>query len=240
MALPVPPAPGSRHEETFPSLTAREMERLRRYGTPHKYADGEKLFATGKAVPGALVVLSGVIAVSERDGLGHATPIAEQGVGQFLGEVGLLSGSASLVDATAEGEVEALLILSDKLRSLLIAEADLGERIMRALILRRAALLHAGAGGVVLIGSPAAADVIRLQVFLARNGYPQRLLDPAMDPGSERGDHPLCGRCGRASAGGLSRRRGARQSLGDCARPPDRTDGPLATELPLRPGRRWG
>ena len=182
MGPPVHPAPGSRHEETFPTLTAREMERLRRYGTLHKYTDGEKLFASGKAVPGAFVVLSGVVAVSERDGLGHATPIVEQGVGQFLGEVGLLSGSASLVDATAEGEVEALLIPPDKLRSLLIAEADLGERIMRAFVLRRVALLKAGAGGVVLIGSPTAVDVIRLQVFLARNGYPQRLLDPATDP----------------------------------------------------------
>jgi thioredoxin reductase (NADPH) len=63
----------------------------------------------------------------------------------------------------------------------LIAEADLGERIMRALILRRVALLQAGAG-IVLIGSPAAADVIRLEGFLARNGYPQRLLAPATDP----------------------------------------------------------
>ncbi len=181
MAHPVYPAHGSRHEETFPTLAAREMERLRRHGTPHKYADGEKLFETGKAVPGAFLVLSGVVAVSERDGLGHATPIVEEGVGQFLGEVGVLSGSASLVDATAEGEVEALLIAPDELRFVLIAEADLGERIMRALILRRVALLQAGAG-VVLIGSPAAADVIRLQGFLARNGYPQRLLDPATDP----------------------------------------------------------
>ena len=181
MALPVRPVQGSRHEETFPTLTAREMERLRRYGTPHKFADGEKLFQTGKRVPGAFLVLSGVVAVSERDGLGHSTPIVEEGVGQFLGEVGLLSGNASLVDATAEGEVEALLIPPDKFRSVLIAEADLGERIMRALILRRVALLQAGAG-IVLIGSPAAADVIRLQGFLARNGYPQRLLDPATDP----------------------------------------------------------
>ena len=180
MALPVQPKQGSRHEETFPTLTAREMERLRRYGTPLKFADGEKLFETGKPVPGAFLVLSGVVAVSERDGLGHSTPIVEEGVGQFLGEVGLLSGNASLVDATAEGEVEALLIPPDKFRSVLVAEADLGERIMRALILRRVALLQAGAG-VVLIGSPAAADVIRLQGFLARNGYPQRLLDPATD-----------------------------------------------------------
>ena len=78
MALPVRPVQGSRHEETFPTLTAREMERLRRYGTPHKFADGEKLFQTGKRVPGAFLVLSGVVAVSERDGLGHSTPIVEE------------------------------------------------------------------------------------------------------------------------------------------------------------------
>ena len=70
-------------------MTAPETERLRRYGTLHKYADGERLFETGKAIPGAFVVLRGAVAIAERDGLGHTTPIAEPGVGQFLGEVGL-------------------------------------------------------------------------------------------------------------------------------------------------------
>ena len=64
----------------------------------------------------------------------------------------------------------------------LVAEADLGERIMRALILRRVALLQGGAAGAVLIGSAGAADVIRLEGFLTRNGYPHHLLDPARDP----------------------------------------------------------
>ena len=180
MTLPV--VNGSRYEETFPTLTAPEMERLGRYGTLHKYADGERLSQTGMAMPGAFVVLRGAVAIAERDGLGHTAPIAELGIGQFLGEVGLLSGRVALVDATAEGEVEALLIPPERLPSLLIAEADLGERIMRALILRRVALLQASTVGVVLIGSPAAVDVIRLQGFLARNGYPQHLLDPATDP----------------------------------------------------------
>jgi thioredoxin reductase (NADPH) len=178
----LPVVNGSRYEETFPTLTAPEMERLRRYGTLHKYADGERLSQTGMAMPGASVVLRGAVAIAERDGLGHTAPIAELGVGQFLGEVGLLSGRVALVDATAEGEVEALLIPPERLPSLLTAEADLGERIMRALILRRVALLQAGTVGVVLIGPPAAVDVIRLQGFLARNGYPQHLLDPATDP----------------------------------------------------------
>jgi thioredoxin reductase (NADPH) len=86
------------------------------------------------------------------------------------------------VDGTAEGNVETLLIPPEGLRSLLVAEAELGERIMRALILRRVALIQGGAGGVVLIGLPAAADVIRLQGFLTRNGFPHHLLDPAKEP----------------------------------------------------------
>ena len=68
--------------------------------------------------------------------------MVEQGPGQFLAEVGTLSGQPALVDGHAEGEVEALLIPPENLRALLIAEAELGERIMRALILRRVALIE--------------------------------------------------------------------------------------------------
>ena len=40
----------------------------------------------------------------------------------------------------------------ERLRALLIAEAELGERIMRALILRRVGLIESG-GGPVIIGA---------------------------------------------------------------------------------------
>src|SRR6202035_2989332 len=76
---------------------------------------------------------------------------------------------------------EALLIPSKNLRALMIEEPELGERIMRALILRRVALVEAGAGGPVLIGPESPPDVIRLQGFLARNAYPHQLLDPTQD-----------------------------------------------------------
>ena len=132
------------------------------------------------------------MAITQRDGLGHVTPIVEQGPGQFLAEVGQLSNRATLVDGTAEGDVETLLIPTEGLRSLLVAEADLGERIMRALILRRVALLKGGAAGAVLIGAPDAADVIRLQGFLTRNGYPHHLLDPARDHEASDLIAPLC------------------------------------------------
>jgi len=182
MADSVYPPRGPRYQETFPALTAQEIDRLRRYGSLRKYSDGEKLFEAGKVSPGMFVVLKGLVAITLRDGLGHAAPIAEQGVGQFLADVGQLSTRAALVDGIAEGDVETLLIPTEGLRALLVAEAELGARIMRAFILRRVALLEGGAAGAVLIGSPGAADVIRLQGFLTRNGYPNHLLDPARDP----------------------------------------------------------
>jgi thioredoxin reductase (NADPH) len=171
----------SRREQMFPKLTPQEIDRIRRFGTVQRYAKGALLLKTGDVSPGMFVLISGEVAVSWRDGLGHIQPIVEQGPGEFLAEVSQLSGRPSLVDASAKTDVEALLIPTAGLRALLIAEAELGERIMRALILRRVILIEVGAGGPVLIGPATNPDVIRLQGFLARNGYPHQLVDPEED-----------------------------------------------------------
>jgi thioredoxin reductase (NADPH) len=170
-----------RYEQTFPALTPQEIDRMRRFGELRSYHDGDRLFETGKPGPGMFVVLSGHVAITQRDGLGHVTPVIDQGPGQFLAEIGQLSGRNALVDGHAEGDVETLLIPPDRLRALLVAEADLGERIMRALILRRVNLIQGGVGGPVLIGPSNSTSVARAQNFLTRNGYPHHLLDPAGD-----------------------------------------------------------
>jgi len=114
-----------RFEQTFPKLTETEIDRMRRFGEVRQYKDGELLFETGKVGPGMFVILSGHVAITQRDGLGHVTPVIEQGPGQFLAEIGQLSGRRALVNGTAEGEVETLLIPPANLRALLVAEADL-------------------------------------------------------------------------------------------------------------------
>ena len=154
---------------------------MRRFGELRKHKHGEMLFETGKPGPGMFVILSGHVAITQRDGFGHVTPVIDQGSGQFLAEIGQLSGRIALVDGHAEGEVETLLIPPERLRALLVAEADLGERIMRALILRRVSLIQGGVGGPVLIGPSNSRGVIRLQGFLTRNGYPHHLLDQEKD-----------------------------------------------------------
>ncbi|MDB5515691.1 MAG: cyclic nucleotide-regulated FAD-dependent pyridine nucleotide-disulfide oxidoreductase [Tardiphaga sp.] len=180
-----PSAMYPRHEQTFPELTPAEIGRMRRFGEVRHYNDGEMLFETGKPGPGMFVILSGHVAITQRDGLGHITPVIDQGPGQFLAEIGQLSGRVALVDGHAEGDVETLLIPPDRLRALLVAEADLGERIMRALILRRVHLIQGGVGGPVLIGPPNSANLIRLQGFLTRNGCPHHLLDPASEDAAD-------------------------------------------------------
>ena len=176
----------SRREQIFPTLTPQEIDRIRRFGRILRYAAGEALFTTGEVAPGMHVLIRGAVSVARRDPLGHSAPIVEQGAGEFVAEVGQLSGQPALVDVHAISEVESLLIPPEKLRALMIEEPELGERIMHALILRRVALIEAGSGGPVLIGPESSPDVVRLQGFLARNAYPHQLLDPAKDDDAAR------------------------------------------------------
>lgn len=174
----------TRSHQTYPVLDAADADRMRRFGEVRHYPRGSCLFRAGDPGPGMYLVLAGTVSISQRDGLGRVTPVAVQGKGQFLAEVGALSGQPALVDGHAEEDVEALLVPPDRLRALIVAEADLGERLVRALILRRVALIDAGASGPALIGRPNSADVMRLQNFLSRNGQPYHVVDSSTDPGA--------------------------------------------------------
>ena len=175
----------ARRAQMFPVLSADEIARMRRFGVVRRYADGEHLFETGKPGPGMFVVLAGRLRVTRRDGLDHEVPLVEHAAGGFAAELGQLTGKPAFVDGVANGEVETLLIAPEQLRALLIAEAALGEKIMRALILRRMGLIETGSGGPVLIGAASLPDIVRLRSFLSRNGQPHQVFDPASDHDAE-------------------------------------------------------
>jgi len=103
----------------------------------------------------------------------------------FLGGLEQLAGRPSLVDARAVGPVTAIVIAPERLRTVFIGEAALGERVMRALILRRVLLLESSAGGPVIVGYADDRNVLRLEGFLRRNAHPQQTLDAATDPGAK-------------------------------------------------------
>jgi thioredoxin reductase (NADPH) len=171
-----------RRDQIFPKLDPLDIERVRRFGTAHTFGAGERVMSAGQVAPGLVVVLAGTIAVTAHDPFGTHEPIVRLGVGNFMGELAQLSGRPALSDATAEEPVEALIIPPERLRALMIAEADLGERIMRALILRRILHLQAATSATVILGRADNGDVLRLEGFLRRNAHPHQLLDPETDP----------------------------------------------------------
>jgi thioredoxin reductase (NADPH) len=169
-----------RRDQMFPELDPLEIERMRRFGETRNFAQGEVIVTAGQVSSGLVVILSG-----ETDIVGHESfrksIIVTQGRGQFMGELAQLAGRPALADAIAKKPVQALIIAPERLRALLTAEAELGERIMRALILRRVGLLEIGAGGPIIIGRAENGDVLRLQGFLRQNGHPHQFIDPNAD-----------------------------------------------------------
>lgn len=181
MPFTMPQFVEARRDQIFPILDASEIDRIRRFGSVRSYRSSEAVVRAGEVGPGLILILSGHINITRRDAAGHDAAMMTCGPGSFLGEFAQLAGRPSLVDAHAQDPVEALIIAPEKLRALLIAEAELGERIMRAIILRRVGLIQSGGVGPVIVGTNRNADVLRLENFLNRNGHPHQRLDPDTD-----------------------------------------------------------
>ncbi len=182
MSVPTKSIIESRRDQIFPVLETAEIERMRRFGRLRSFRAGEALARAGQVADGLTIILAGKVEISRPDKLADHEPMAIHGPGQFMGELAQLAGRPALIDARASESGEALIIPPEQLRALLIAEVELGERIMRALILRRVNLLERGVGGPIIVGRADNGDVLRLAGFLRRNGHPHESLDPEDDP----------------------------------------------------------
>ena len=170
--------------QMFPVLDAARVEMALRFasGPERRFAPGEIVYDHGQRDAPSWLVLSGSVDITRRDGLDRKAPIVTFGPGQFTGEVNQLAGRPAITCARA-GEQGATAQPFDAahLRALMIGSAEIGETVMRALILRRVGLIEEGAAGAIIIGAQDASAVVRLQGFLARLGYPYQLLDARGD-----------------------------------------------------------
>jgi thioredoxin reductase (NADPH) len=172
----------TRRHQIYPVLSEDDIRRVRRFAILRSWLDGATVFRACVDSPGMVVVLSGRLLCSRTDALGKRVEIVEYGPGQFSGEVAQLSGRPPLADGNAVGELQALVVDAESLRALLMAEAELGERLMRAFILRRVQLINNHPGGPILVGPADHARLFELENFLSRNAYPYTRRDPATDP----------------------------------------------------------
>lgn len=170
-----------RQHQMFPRLSAAEIQSLRRFAKPMSFKAGELIFKTGHVALGLFVLLHGRVRIYSRDSFGRSTLVTEHDDGHFMAEMAQLSGKPALIDGVALTDAETLVIEPDRLRALIVADAQLGEHIMRALILRRLGLIEQGLGPVI-VGNGDDARLIRLQGFLRRNAYPAMVIDARSDP----------------------------------------------------------
>jgi len=177
-----PSDPYAREAQTFPRLSEEMIARVAAYGTEERVPAGTIVFARGERSVDFFLVLEGNIEIYELDEHGQPQVFIVQGEHQFTGELNLFNDRQILVSGRAGADSRVVRVKRGDFRRLVAAEADISEVMMRAFILRRVGLIRHSQGGVVLIGPGHNADLLRLERFLMRNGYPHRLLDTEKDP----------------------------------------------------------
>ena len=163
-------------EKIFPTLSAAQIERVAAHGRLRSVTAGEVLYEQGTANVSIFVLLSAEIEVVRPSEIGKRL-IEYRGRGQFTGEINALTGRRSLLQIAVTKSGDVIELDRQALLKLVQTDAEIGEILMRAFILRRLGLITSGVGDVILIGSMHSAGTLRLKEFLMRNGHPYLYLD---------------------------------------------------------------
>jgi thioredoxin reductase (NADPH) len=174
------PLTRSHVDKIFPKLTSAQINRIAARGQMRKLQIGEVLVEQGDVPVPFFVVVSGELEVVRPCGAVE-TLVTIQEPGEFTGEVNMLSGRRSIVRIHATKPGEVIQLNHQNMMNLLQSDAELGEIIMRAFILRRFELVASGTGDVVLIGSSNSSSTFRIKEFLMRNGHPYSYIDLERD-----------------------------------------------------------
>ena len=175
------PLTASRAEQIFPTLSTDQIQRLAAHGHGRPVHAGEVLIDPGTGEIPIFIVISGELE-AVRPSFGQETLIRTFGPGQFTGELNTLSGRRAMARIRVRQDGEIVEIPRDNVLSLVQADAELSEILMRAFILRRAELLAQGIGDVTLVGSSYSAGTLRIKEFLTRNGHPYTYINLEHDP----------------------------------------------------------
>jgi thioredoxin reductase (NADPH) len=171
----------ARIEHIFPKLTPTQIRRITPHGHTRTTKRGEVLYEQGDSASSFFVVVSGELEVL-RPSETVDTLVTVHHSGQFTGEVGTLSGRRTMFRLRVTKPGKVIELDRQHMLTLVQTDAELGEILMKAFILRRAELITAGVGDIVLIGSTYSADTLRIKEFLMRNGHPYSYIDLEHDP----------------------------------------------------------
>jgi thioredoxin reductase (NADPH) len=165
-----------RNERAFPVLAPQQVQQLAAGGRRRAVTRGDVLLEVGDKTVPLFLVVSGELEILRPAGTSETTIVALS-PGQFSGEASLITGRRSFSRIRVRESGEVIQLDRDHVLSLVQANAELSEILMRAFLLRRAAIIAVGYGDVVVIGSSNSAGTLRVKEFLSRNGHPFQYID---------------------------------------------------------------
>jgi len=169
-------------DQAFPTLNEAQIARIATHGRSRKVERGEVLVKAGARNASFFVVVSGHLEIVRLSD-GVETVIVTHKPGQVSGELNALSGRRAVFAIRAGQAGEVIELDHEQLLEIVQTDANLSEILMRAFLLRRARLVAAGIGDVVLIGSVHSQETLRIQEFLTRNSHPYQYIDLDRDTG---------------------------------------------------------
>lgn len=161
----------------FPKLDDRQLAMLEPLGARRVVRRGELVFNAGKRDLPLIVVLRGELEIFEsRDG--HEQVLASPGPRDFVGEVGMLTGTAALGSGRGKAdESEILEVPASRLRQALAELPGVGQPIVRAFIMRRRRLERDKEfAGLRIVAQEGSREGRQLDDFLDKNHVPHRLI----------------------------------------------------------------
>ena len=173
------------HPDAFPTLTPDQRASVAELGTRRVYADGDVLFEQGERGTALFVIERGRVVIVGRSRDGDQV-FADHGVGEFVGDMGTVTGEAAVGAAVADGPVEGIVLRPEEVQRLLAVDPVIGPLVLQAFLLRRSLLHETGYHTVRLIGSRWSEETQALRDFLAASGIPFRWTDPETDADAER------------------------------------------------------
>src|SRR5258708_5545085 len=168
-------------EWAFPTLGEDDLETLRRFGRVESVAGGTVLHREGDIPRDLYVVLSGAIDVLVRVD-GHEEVLRRHERGGFLGELSLLTGQRTYIEARMAFGGELIIVPQEAFRRVIATEPELSDTLLRAFVARRNAMIALPSAPLRILGSTFSPESLRLREFAVRNRLVHQWIDVETDP----------------------------------------------------------
>lgn len=178
-------SPNYRESIAFPVFNDEQIGRIRDRASCSKHSSGDVLLRAGEKNFKFYIVGEGEIEIIDDTGK-EPRQIALHKKGEFTGDIDMLTGRPAIFTARCVTDCEVLEMDSADFRVFLNEVPDIGEILLKAMMMRREILLESEFVGWKVYGNRFDGETHRVKDFLARNKVPYRWFDPEQDPETEQ------------------------------------------------------